>query len=103
MARPLVLLNRYRPKVGAGGPMLEALRYQNEVWTAQGLPGFELWKPYDGPHNSIVTVQRWPSFGEWEAVRETLPSIPECRSAVFDRIYPTNETPYDTTYYEVMS
>jgi hypothetical protein len=102
MANPLVLLNRYTPKVGQGGPMLEALRFQNNVWNEQGLPGFELWKPYDGPHNSVVTVQRWASFSDWEAMRATLPTIPQCRDAVFDRLYPTNESPYYTTYYEVL-
>ena len=100
MANELVLYNHYTPKVGAGGPMLEALRYQNEVWEAQGLPTFQLWKPFDGPHNAVVTVQRWPSFAEWDETRRTLPGIPECRSVVFDHIYPTNAVAYHTTYHE---
>jgi hypothetical protein len=103
MANPLILHNFYTPKVGLGAGLLEALKKQNEVWQSKGLPGFQIWKPYDGPHNSLVTVQRWESFGQWEDIRSTLPGIPECRSVVFEDIYPTNASAYYTTYYEEIS
>ena len=90
MPNPLILHDFYTPQVGLGGPMMEA----------QGLPGFSFLKPFDGPHNSIVTVQRWNSFEEWESIRGTLPGIKACRSVVFDDIYPTNLEPYYTRYYE---
>lgn len=57
MPNPLILHDFYTPKVGEGAPMLEALRKKNEIWLAQGLPGFSFLKPFDGPHNAIVTVQ----------------------------------------------
>lgn len=100
MANGLIVIDRYTPKVGAGGALKEALEFKDKVWREQGLPGFRIWKPFDGPHNGFVTVQRWPSFAEWEKIRENLAQIPECRSAVFDVLYPTNETPYYTTCYE---
>lgn len=100
MANGLVLIDRYTPKVGAGGALREALEFKNKVWLEQGYPGFSIWKPFDGPHNSLVTVQRWPDFSEWENTRGDLPKNAECRSAVFDVLYPTNETPYYTTYYQ---
>ncbi len=100
MANGLILIDMYTPKVGAGAALRDALEFKNQVWREQGFPGFSIWNPFDGPHNALVTVQRWPSFAEWETTRATLPQIPECRSAVFDVLYPTNETPYYTTYYE---
>ena len=100
MPNPLILHDFYTPKVGEGAPMLEALRKKNEIWLAQGLPGFSFLKPFDGPHNAIVTVQKWNSFEEWESIRGTLPGIKACRSVVFEDIYPTNLEPYYTRYYE---
>ena len=103
MPYPLVLLNRCTPKVGDGGPMLEALRLEDRVRRGQGLPGFELRKPYDGPHDAVVSLERWQSLAEWEAVRSTLPGIPAWRSAVFDHVSPTTATAHGTTCYEVVS
>lgn len=99
MASPLILVNHHTPKVGEGVDLLAALKYQNQVWRAQGLPGFQLWMPYDGPHNAVTTVQRWESFEEWDRVAPTLSGIPECRSAVFDHIYPHSIKPYYTHFY----
>ncbi|WP_162606489.1 hypothetical protein [Jiangella asiatica] len=103
MANRLILHNLYVPKVGAGADLKAALKKQDEVWRERGLPGFELWKPFDGPHNAMVTVQRWNSFTEWDETRHTVPKIPDCRSVVFDLIYPTNASAYHTTMYEEIS
>jgi hypothetical protein len=102
MANEFVIHSRYVPMVGAGRALREALKHQDEVWREQGLPGFELWRPYDGPHNAMVTVQRWSSFAEWDSTRGTLSSIAPCRSVVFDEIYPTTIAPYESTSYEVL-
>jgi hypothetical protein len=100
MPNPLIIKNLYVPKVGEGVPMLEALREAADVWETAGFPRLQLWKPYDGPHNSVVTIQRWNSFAEWEGLRDRFSKINELRSVVFERIYPTNAAAYDTELYE---
>jgi hypothetical protein len=96
-------MDRYTPKVGEGAALRAALEEKHRVWLAQGLPGFQILSPFDGPHNSLVTVQRWDSFAQWEEIRTTLPGIPECRSVVFDVLYPTNAIAYDTQYFSEIS
>lgn len=100
MANPLIIKNLYVPKVGEGGPMREALKEAADTWEAEGHPRLQLWRPFDGPHNSIVTIQRWDSYAQWEELRETFPRNPVLRSLVFDRIYPTNASAYVTELYE---
>lgn len=103
MAQPIILFDRYTPKVGEGVALRAAIEEKDRIWRERGLPGFQIWSPFDGGHNSIVTVQRWDSFALWEETRGTLPGIPECRSVVFDKIYPTNAIAYETQYFHEIS
>lgn len=103
MPNPLIIKNRYTPKVGEGVPMLAALREASDEWEKAGFPRLELWAPHDGPHNGLVTIQRWASYADWEAVRTTIPTITALRAVVFDRVYPTNATAYETELYDEIS
>jgi hypothetical protein len=99
----LIVMDHYVPRVGLGRDLREALQEKNRVWLANDLPGYSIWRPHEGPHNSLVTIQRWPTFADFARTQGTLPSIPECRSVVFDVLYPTNSEAYTTTFYEAIS
>lgn len=100
MPNPLIIHNYYVPKVGEGIAMRQALQQQDSIWREHGLPGFQLLKPYDGPHHAMTTVQRWESFAQWDETRHSVPKIPEARSLVFDVLYPLTASPYQTTMFE---
>jgi hypothetical protein len=102
MPRELIVKNTYVPKVGEGKALLAALQEANRVWLDAGFPGLEIWKCFHGPHNAVTTIQRWNSIGEWEEARARTVQTPTLVSVVFDVIYPTNATAYDTELFELM-
>ncbi len=100
MPNPLIIHNRYVPKVGEGMALRAALQQQDAIWRENDLPGFQLLKPYDGPHHTMITVQRWESFAQWDETRHSVPTIPAARSLVFDTLYPLIASMYESTMFE---
>ena len=50
----------------------------------------------DDGDNVLVTVERYASLAAWDEYNATATRYPALVSAVFDGIYPTTLTPYDT-------
>jgi len=49
-----------------------------------------------------VTVERYATLAAWDEYNATATSYPALVSAVFDGIYPTTLTPYDTEILRVV-
>jgi hypothetical protein len=98
----LIIQKRFLPKVGAGKDLRVALRQLSDALIAEGFPAMELWAPWHGPHNAIVTVERYPSPAEWEEYNRVASQRPALVSAVFDGLYPTTATAYETDILSVI-
>ena len=94
----IIVMKTYVPKVGDGAALMAACREFNEIIVKEGWPPLELWKRFEGPHNAVTTVQRWPSYAEYEQAMSKWVATPSIRSGVIDIVYPTNATSYDTTF-----
>ena len=102
MASPIIIQKRFVPKVGEGKNLRVALKQMSEALVANGFPEMELWAPIHGGHNVLVTVERYATLAAWDEYNATATSYPALVSAVFDGIYPTTLTPYDTEILRVV-
>jgi len=98
----VIIQKRFVPRVGEGKNLRVALRNMSDALVANGFPEMELWAPMHGGHNVLVTVERWASLADWDRYNATATSYPALVSAVFDGIYPTTLTPYDTEILRVV-
>ena len=96
MAGPIIIQKRFVPKVGEGRNLRVAIKRMSDALEAEGFPEMELWAPIHGGHNVLVTVERYASLAAWDEYNSTATRYPALVSAVFDGIYPTTLTPYDT-------
>jgi hypothetical protein len=102
VASSIIVQKRFVPKVGEGKNLRVALKNMSEALMATGFPGMEIWAPIHGAHSVFVTIERYPSLAAWEEYNATATSYPALVSAVFDGIYPTTISPYDTDILRVI-
>jgi hypothetical protein len=98
----IIVQKRFVPRVGEGRNLKSALEQMSDALQASGYPGMELWRPIHGVHNMVVTIERYPTLGDWQQYQHTAPTIPRLVQAVFDGIYPTTDAGYDTEVLEVL-
>lgn len=98
MSNKIIVKKTYVPKVGAGADLIKALEKLAKVIEDHGYPKTEIWKPFEGPHNAVVTIQRWNSYSEFEDAMPKWVATPTIRAAVFEDVYPTNYDSYDTEF-----
>tara|TARA_Y100000996_G_C22482555_1_gene626836 strand:- start:412 stop:732 length:321 start_codon:yes stop_codon:yes gene_type:complete len=103
MSNKIIVKKTYIPKVGAGADLIKALEKLAKVIEDHGYPKTEIWKPFEGPHNAVVTIQRWNSYSEFEDAMPKWVATPAIRAAVFEDVYPTNFDSYDTEFLYDMS
>ena len=96
MSDEIIIQKRFVPKVGEGRNLTVALKRMSDALVESGFPEMELWAPIHGPHNVMVTIERYASFADWMEYNQTATQFPALVSGVFDGIYPTNATAYDT-------
>lgn len=96
MTSPVIIQKRFLPRVGEGKNLRVALKRMSEALVETGFPPMELWAPMHGAHNVMVSVERYPTLAAWDEYNATATRYPALVSAVFDGIYPTTLTPYDT-------
>ncbi|MFO1540595.1 MAG: hypothetical protein ACKOTZ_09185 [Chloroflexota bacterium] len=92
----VIIQKRFVPRVGEGKNLRVALRDMSAALVANGFPEMEIWAPVHGGHNVLVTVERYATMAAWDEYNATATSYPTLVSGVFDGIYPTTITPYDT-------
>ena len=88
----------YTPKPGGGG-LAGHLKDLQEATVEAGFPQLSVYRRLFGPHGTMVTVQQWPSIGDYEESRARVRQTATI-TAIFSRIYPGLASTHVTEAYE---
>ena len=78
----------------------EALVKFSGLYVQEGWPPLEIWAPFEGPHTTTVTVQRWESLDAYEEAKKVM-ATPEIHSCVNNDINPNLERYYDEHLFRI--
>ena len=88
----------YTPKPG-GGQLTQHLRTLQSATTDAGFPPISIYRKVIGPHGILVTDQKWPSLGIYDAARSKVRNT-KTITDIFSKIYPLLASTHVTEIYE---